>query len=32
LERRDGFGIEDAQSVDFDVIEDCQLLVMDVPV
>lgn len=32
LERRDGLGIEDAQSVDFDVIEDCQLLVMDVPV
>ena len=31
LERRDGLGIEDAQSVDFDVIEDCQLLVMDVP-
>ena len=32
LERRDGLGIEDAQSVDFEVNEDCQLLVMDVPV
>ena len=32
LERRDGLGIEDAKSVDFEVNEDCQLLVMDVPV
>jgi redox-sensitive bicupin YhaK (pirin superfamily) len=32
LERRDGLGIEDAQSVDFEVNEDCRLLVMDVPV
>jgi redox-sensitive bicupin YhaK (pirin superfamily) len=32
LERRDGLGIEGAQSVDFEVNEDCQLLVMDVPV
>jgi hypothetical protein len=32
LERRDGLGIADAQSVDFEVNEDCQLLVMDVPV
>ncbi len=31
LERRDGLGIEDAQSVDFEVNDDCQLLVMDVP-
>lgn len=31
LERRDGVGIEDAESVDLEVIEDCQLLVMDVP-
>ncbi len=32
LERRDGLGIEDAQSVDLEVNKDCQLLVMDVPV
>ena len=32
LERRDGLGIEDAQSVDFEVNDNCQLLVMDVPV
>jgi len=32
LSRRDGLGIEDTQSVDFKVNEDCQLLVMDVPV
>jgi len=32
LERRDGLGIEDAQSVDFEVNEDCRLLVMDVPI
>ena len=31
LERRDGMGIESAQSVDFEVSEDCQLLVMEVP-
>ena len=32
LERRDGLGIEDAASVDVVATEDCQLLVMDVPV
>ncbi len=32
LGRRDGLGVEDAQSVDFEVNDDCQLLVMDVPV
>ena len=32
LERRDGLGIEDVNSVDFQVNEDCQLLMMDVPV
>ncbi len=32
LERRDGLGIEGVQSVDVAVNEDCQLLVMDVPV
>ena len=32
LERRDGLGIEDAASVDVEATEDCQLLVMDVPV
>ena len=32
LERRDGLGIEGAQSVDFEVNDDCQLLVMDVPI
>ena len=32
LERRDGIGIEDAANVDFEPTEDCQLLVMDVPV
>ena len=32
LERRDGLGIEDAASVGFEATEDCQLLVMDVPV
>lgn len=32
LERRDGIGIEGAASVDVIATEDCQLLVMDVPV
>ena len=32
LERRDGIGIEGAASVDVKATEDCQLLVMDVPV
>ena len=32
LQRRDGVAIEDAASVDFDATENCQLLVMDVPV
>ena len=31
LERRDGIGIEDTDRIDFSVAEDCQLLVMDVP-
>jgi redox-sensitive bicupin YhaK (pirin superfamily) len=31
LERRDGLGIEDAQSVEFEASDNCQLLVMDVP-
>ena len=31
LERRDGMGIEDTASVEVDATEDCQLLVMDVP-
>jgi len=31
LGRRDGIGIEDTDSVDFAATEDCQLLVMDVP-
>lgn len=32
LERRDGIAIEDAARVDFEATENCQLLVMDVPV
>ena len=32
LERRDGIGVEGAESVDVEATEDCQLLVMDVPV
>lgn len=32
LTRRDGLGIEDAKRVEFEVSEECQLLVMDVPV
>ena len=32
LERRDGIGIEGAATVDIEATEDCQLLVMDVPV
>lgn len=32
LERRDGIGIEGAADIDFEATEDCQLLVMDVPV
>ena len=31
LERRDGFGIEDASSIDLTATADCQLLIMDVP-
>jgi len=31
LQRRDGIGIEDATNIDFEVAEDCQLLVIDVP-
>jgi len=31
LSRRDGLGIEGASSIDFDATEDCQLLVMEVP-
>ena len=31
LGRRDGIGIEDADSIDFAATEDCQLLIMDVP-
>jgi len=31
LGRRDGIGIDDATRVDFEATEDCQLLVMDVP-
>ena len=31
LKRRDGIGVEDATQIDFDVAEDCQLLVIDVP-
>ena len=32
LARRDGIGIEDAENVEIEATEDCQLLVMDVPV
>jgi redox-sensitive bicupin YhaK (pirin superfamily) len=32
LERRDGIGIEGAADIDFEATEDCQLLVMDIPV
>jgi len=32
LERRDGIGVEDAATVDVEATEDCQLLIMDVPV
>ncbi len=32
LGRRDGMGVEDATTVDVEATEDCQLLVMDVPV
>ncbi len=31
LQRRDAIGIEGATKIDFDVTEDCQLLVIDVP-
>ena len=31
LERRDGIGIESTESVEVEATEDCQLLVMDVP-
>ena len=32
LSRRDGLGVEDGESLDFEVNEDCQLLAIDVPV
>ena len=32
LERRDGIGVEGAATVDVEATEDCQLLLMDVPV
>jgi len=31
LQRRDAIGIEDVAEIDFDVVRDCQLLVIDVP-
>jgi redox-sensitive bicupin YhaK (pirin superfamily) len=31
LQRRDAIGFEDATEIDFEVAEDCQLLVIDVP-
>jgi redox-sensitive bicupin YhaK (pirin superfamily) len=31
LQRRDGIGVEDATNIDFEVAEDCQLLLIDVP-
>ena len=31
LERRDGIGIEGSESIDIEATEDCQLLIMDVP-
>jgi len=31
LQRRDGIGIEVATKIDFEVAEDCQLLIIDVP-
>jgi len=31
LQRRDGIGVEDTTMIDFEVAEDCQLLVIDVP-
>ncbi len=31
LQRRDGIGVEDVTNIDFEVVEDCQLLVIDVP-
>jgi redox-sensitive bicupin YhaK (pirin superfamily) len=31
LQRRDAIGLEDANKIDFEVAEDCQLLVIDVP-
>ena len=31
LKRRDAIGVEDATKIDFEVAEDCQLLVIDVP-
>jgi redox-sensitive bicupin YhaK (pirin superfamily) len=31
LQRRDGIGVEDATKIDFEVAEDCQLLIIDVP-
>jgi hypothetical protein len=31
LQRRDAIGVEDATKIDFEVTEDCQLLIIDVP-
>ena len=31
LQARDGIGVEDVTNIDFEVAEDCQLLVIDVP-
>jgi redox-sensitive bicupin YhaK (pirin superfamily) len=31
LQRRDGIGVEDTTKIDFEVAEDCQLLIIDVP-
>jgi len=31
LQRRDAIGFEDVTEIDFEVTEDCQLLVIDVP-
>jgi hypothetical protein len=31
LQRRDAIGVEEATDIDFEVAEDCRLLVIDVP-
>jgi redox-sensitive bicupin YhaK (pirin superfamily) len=31
LERRDGMGVEDTASIEIDATEDCQLLIIDLP-